>query len=99
MTIVHHLRYHEHRQTIGHPESPERLDAVVARLKAEDLWKDVLTPEPVGRSLLEKVHTPEYIDSLKNFGEYNRLELVPTGILIWVKGQRLAFAKWSINAS
>jgi len=69
MTIVHHLRYHEHRQTIGHPESPERLDAVVARLKAEDLWKDVLTPEPVGRSLLEKVHTPEYIDSLKNFGE------------------------------
>jgi acetoin utilization deacetylase AcuC-like enzyme len=69
MTLVHHLRYHEHRQTIGHPESPERLDAVVARLKAENLWKDVVTPEPVDLTLLKTVHTEEYIDSVKNFGE------------------------------
>ena len=69
MTIVHHERYHEHRQTIGHPESPERLDSIVARLKAERLWNGILTPEPVGRSLLEKVHTPQYIDSVRDFGE------------------------------
>jgi len=69
MTLVYHPRYHEHRQTIGHPESPERLDAIVARLKLENLWKDVLTPEPIDRKLLEKVHTPEYIDSVKDFGE------------------------------
>lgn len=69
MSLVHHARYHEHRQTIGHPESPERLDAVVARLKAEELWNEVLTPEPVDLKLLRKVHTREYIDSVKNFGE------------------------------
>lgn len=69
MTLVHHARYHEHRQTIGHPESPERLDATVARLKAENLWNEVLTPEPVDLKLLRKVHTSEYIDSIKNFGE------------------------------
>jgi len=69
MTLVHHQRYHEHRQTIGHPERPERLDAIVERLKKEGLWKDVLAPEPVDLKLLGKVHTRKYIDSLKNFGE------------------------------
>jgi acetoin utilization deacetylase AcuC-like enzyme len=69
MALVHHPRYHEHRQTIGHPEKPERLDAVVERLRKEGLWKDVLTPEPVDLKLLEKVHTPAYIGSVRNFGE------------------------------
>ena len=69
MALVHHPRYHEHRQTIGHPEKPERLDAVVERLRKEGLWKDVLTPEPVYQKLLGKVHTPAYIDSVRNFGE------------------------------
>jgi acetoin utilization deacetylase AcuC-like enzyme len=69
MALVHHPRYHEHRQTIGHPEKPERLDAVVERLRKEGLWKDVLTPEPVDQKLLGKVHTPAYIDSVRNFGE------------------------------
>ena len=69
MTLVHHQRYHEHMQTIGHPESPERLAAVVGRLKAEGLWNDVLVPEPVDLGLLKKVHTPEYIESVRAFGE------------------------------
>ncbi len=69
MALVHHPRYHEHRQTIGHPEKPERLDAVVERLKGEGLWKEVLAPEPVEKWLLEKVHTRAYIDTVRNFGE------------------------------
>ena len=69
MTLVYHQRYHEHRQTIGHPERPERLDAIVERLKNEGLWKDVLTPAPVDLKLLGKVHTAKYIDTVKNFGE------------------------------
>jgi acetoin utilization deacetylase AcuC-like enzyme len=69
MALVHHPRYHEHRQTIGHPEKPERLDAVVERLKKEGLWKDVMTPEPADPGLLGKVHTKAYIDSVRNFGE------------------------------
>ncbi len=69
MTLVHHPRYHEHRQTLGHPERPERIDAAVERLKREGLWRDVLTPDPVDQSLLGRVHTPEYIECVKNFGE------------------------------
>ncbi|MGQ9582610.1 MAG: histone deacetylase family protein [Thermoplasmatota archaeon] len=69
MTLVYHPRYHEHRQTLGHPECPERLDAIVERLRKEELWRDVLRPEPVDIELLKKVHTPEYIDSVRNFGE------------------------------
>ncbi|MEM2868888.1 MAG: histone deacetylase [Thermoplasmata archaeon] len=69
MTLVHHPRYHAHRQTVGHPECPERLDAIVARLKREGLWNDVLKPEPVDPALLRKVHTPEYIESIRDFGE------------------------------
>ena len=69
MTLVHHPRYHEHRQTLGHPESPARLDAIVERLGKEGLWHDVLTPEPVDPGLLGKVHTESYIASVRDFGE------------------------------
>lgn len=48
----------------GHPERPERLDAIGSGLE----WSGVLStayriqPEPVERALLERIHTREYID-------------------------------------
>ena len=48
MTIVFHERYLEHQQGgFMHPESPERLEATMKRLKAEGFWKNVLSPAPL----------------------------------------------------
>lgn len=70
MTIVFHERYLDHRQGgFMHPESPERLEGTISRLKKEGLWKDVLTPGPAKMEDLLLVHTEEYLDMLKNFGE------------------------------
>jgi acetoin utilization deacetylase AcuC-like enzyme len=70
MTIVFHERYLDHRQGgFMHPESPERLEATISRLKKEGFWKDVLTPGPAKMEDLLLVHTEEYLDMLKNFGE------------------------------
>ena len=70
MTIVFHERYLDHRQGgFMHPESPERLEGTISRLKKEGLWKDVLTPGPAKMEDLHLVHTADYLDMLKNFGE------------------------------
>lgn len=58
-------------KTYGHPESPERLDAILSYIKDKEAWKkseklDIrkITPEE-----LYSVHLPEYVDSVKTFCE------------------------------
>jgi acetoin utilization deacetylase AcuC-like enzyme len=69
MAIIYHPRYLDHYQDSYHPESPNRLITINARLEREDLNKDVLTPEPILEKDLEKIHTPEHIDFIKSVGE------------------------------
>lgn len=81
MTVVYHPRYLDHIQTWGHPESPERLQAIMARLEEEDLGVKIVEPKTATDDDIELAHAPEYIELLKNFGEgyldpdtYNREE-------------------------
>jgi len=55
--------YLEHKTTEGHPEAPQRLVAIVERLKAKGLYSQLfqLTPAPAPLEWLTTVHTPEYI--------------------------------------
>ena len=55
--------YLEHKTTEGHPETAQRLVAIVERLKAKGLYSQLyqLTPSPVLLEWLLTVHTPEYI--------------------------------------
>lgn len=70
VTIIFHERYVEHIQgDLWHPESPERLKATIKRLKAEGLWKDLVEPGPVDEKDLQRVHTEEYVELLRTFGE------------------------------
>jgi len=72
--------YLEHKTTPGHPESPQRLVAIVERLKASGLYSDgfdkplrgklttglfALTPEPAAMEWIETVHSPHYIERVK----------------------------------
>lgn len=81
MSIIYHDRYLDHVQSWGHPESPERLIAILKKLEEMELTAKITTPQPASDQELAGVHTEEYVDMIKNFGEgyldpdtYNREE-------------------------
>jgi len=69
MTIVFSEVFLEHVQTPDHPESPQRLEAVRASLKAAGLWKDVLEPKEATMERLACVHGRDYLTFLERAGE------------------------------
>ena len=60
--------YLKHKTTEGHPEAPQRLVAIVERLKAKGLHFQLfpLTPSPAPLEWLTTVHTAEYIQRARN---------------------------------
>jgi acetoin utilization deacetylase AcuC-like enzyme len=50
----------------GHPERPDRLRAIVERLRMSHLWSSLahLPFEPLDRTAIERVHEPVYLDRL-----------------------------------
>ncbi|MEW5936796.1 MAG: histone deacetylase [Candidatus Thermoplasmatota archaeon] len=69
MTVVYHPSFMAMTQTYGHPECPERVAAIMDRLEALSLLRDVVTPEPAPMEKVLAVHTEEYLDLLRDFGE------------------------------
>jgi acetoin utilization deacetylase AcuC-like enzyme/formylglycine-generating enzyme required for sulfatase activity len=55
--------YLEHKTTPGHPERPQRLVAILDRLKQNGLYPKLLklTPSPATVEWIEMLHSPEYI--------------------------------------
>ncbi|MGD0282213.1 MAG: histone deacetylase [Dissulfurispiraceae bacterium] len=60
----------KHATPLGHPESKERLTAIIEILESAPCWKDIVLFEPSKAEYrdLELVHTPHYIEEVKNFG-------------------------------
>jgi len=56
--------YLEHKTTPGHPETPQRLVAIVERLKSKGLYCELLalSPKPAAVEWLTTLHSPEYIE-------------------------------------
>jgi acetoin utilization deacetylase AcuC-like enzyme len=69
MSIVYHERYIDHIQSWGHPESPERLKAILNKLDDAGFTDKLITPGPADEKTIQGVHTPEYVELIKNFGE------------------------------
>ncbi len=67
--IVYHPKYLEHMQDRWHPESPQRLMAILAKLEGLELMTGYLMPEGATREEIMLVHTPEYVDLVQNYGE------------------------------
>src|SRR5512137_2429658 len=68
--IVNHPLYLEHYQP-GHPESPQRLRAILSALDASPI-RSRLTPleaRPVSLERLQRVHTPDYIGRIRDLAE------------------------------
>ncbi|UCC97355.1 MAG: SUMF1/EgtB/PvdO family nonheme iron enzyme [Phycisphaerales bacterium] len=56
--------YIEHKTTPGHPERPERLVKIIAKLKASGLYSQLhmLKSAPAALDWIQTVHSPEYIE-------------------------------------
>jgi acetoin utilization deacetylase AcuC-like enzyme len=56
----------QHRTGWQHPERPQRLSAILERLKAAGQWERLLhiSPQDATRSALTAVHDPAYVDRL-----------------------------------
>ena len=65
--------YLEHKTTEGHPETPQRLVAIVERLKVTGLYSQLLllSPKPAASEWLTKVHSAQYIQQAKKSCEGN----------------------------
>jgi acetoin utilization deacetylase AcuC-like enzyme len=61
-----------HEMPPGHPESPERLTSIVARLRASDIWDDLvhLKPRKAEEADLLEVHTAEHVEHMKKLVGY-----------------------------
>jgi acetoin utilization deacetylase AcuC-like enzyme len=66
-TVVWHPACRKHYGGAGHPERPQRIDAVLDALRSPDLAALVTFVEaaPVGRAALERVHPAAYLDRLE----------------------------------
>ncbi len=62
-----HPAFLAHDTGEGHPESPQRLEAILTHLRQTDLWPALqhLSPEPARREILELVHRPAYLEALE----------------------------------
>src|SRR5881392_533659 len=65
--VVFHPATRLHNPGPGHPERPERIEAVIAALRAPDLTATVewVEGQPARRDQLERVHSPAYLDALE----------------------------------
>jgi acetoin utilization deacetylase AcuC-like enzyme len=64
--VVYEPLYLEHFHP-GHPEAPERLQAVLGAIAESGLWAKLLklAAAPIGLDLLHRVHQPDYVNMVR----------------------------------
>ncbi len=62
-------RFLEHVSSPMHVERPERLQAIVERLRREGLWKDVHAPTPATAADLRRVHRAAFLEFFEHLNE------------------------------
>ena len=67
--IVYDPRFLDHVPSPLHVERPDRLRAIVERLKQEGLFDEVVRPSPASIADLRRVHREAYLDLFEHLGE------------------------------
>jgi acetoin utilization deacetylase AcuC-like enzyme len=78
--FVYHADYLAHDMGMGHPESPERLRAIVARLEESGVLRRLvrISPEPADDHWVSRIHTRRYVERLRSHSpESGRVSLDP----------------------
>ena len=65
--LIYHPAYLEHEMGPGHPESPQRLQAIISRLESTGMLDRLIRiePAPASDEWLLQVHAASYLESLK----------------------------------
>lgn len=67
--IVYDLRFLDHVPSPFHVERPDRLRAIVDRLRREGLFEDVVVPTPASIGDLRRVHRESYVNMFRHLGD------------------------------
>ena len=72
--IFFYPKDHEGHSEDGNPERPQRVEALVQGLKSAGQWEQFSKIDPIKLStgLLEKVHSPEYLEWLPEFSSHGQ---------------------------
>ena len=68
MKIAYHEEFLQQTQGYGHPESPERLAAILDYLDIHEIQPEMIIPESAELADILEVHSDEYLEYLKGFG-------------------------------
>ena len=84
--LIYHPDYLKHELGQGHPESPERLKAILKQLESSGLNKKLVHVKPDGDASIhiKKVHNDEHITALKDYQHIAIAQLAVKGVLTGV---------------
>ena len=85
--IYTHAACLEHRPGPHHPESPERLEAVLTALKTPEFSRAVWRDAPVGTyNQVLRVHTPAYVQEVQELSPEQGYQMLDGGDTIMSPG-------------
>jgi acetoin utilization deacetylase AcuC-like enzyme len=65
MRVVTDVLYGDHLRGVGHPESPDRVEVVAARLRERGLLHDLIAARDASDAEIERVHRHRYLELVK----------------------------------
>lgn len=97
-------RFVDHVSSPLHVERPERLTAIVERLRREDLFKDVVSPTPATRGEVQRVHRATFLDHFEKLHEgyldpETAVHPATFEIAMLAAGAALDATRWSVAQS
>ncbi|OGS46523.1 MAG: hypothetical protein A3K66_05650 [Euryarchaeota archaeon RBG_16_67_27] len=99
--LVYDPRFVEHVASPLHVERPERLEAIVARLRKEGLFTDVARPVPATPAEVRRVHREPFLEFFRTLGDgfLDPETAVHPGtfeVALLAAGATLQAARWSL---
>lgn len=99
MRIVYDPLYGDHLRNLGHPESPDRVEVVAARLRESGRAGDLLGARDAGDAEIARVHDPRYIELVKReIGDLSGPRYLSTGDVV-VDARTLDVARRAVGGA
>lgn len=99
MKLVYDPLYGDHLRDLGHPESPDRVEVVVARLAGRGLTGDMIAARDADDAEIERVHAHRYVELVKReIGDLSAPRYLSTGDVV-VDGRTLDVARRAVGGA
>jgi acetoin utilization deacetylase AcuC-like enzyme len=83
LRLIYDPIYGDHLRDLGHPESPDRVEVVAARLAQRGLANDVARPRDADDREIERVHAQRYVELVKReIGDLSGPRYLSTGDVV-----------------